>query len=47
MAILIDINSKICEHQSVTGHNTLSLGVQILTLQRHYDPLECHELLAQ
>ena len=47
MAISTDLNSKISEHQSVMGYDTLSLGAQILTLQRHYDPLERHERLAR
>jgi hypothetical protein len=47
MPILKDFNSKIGEYQSVTGYDTLPLGAQILTLLRHYDPLEHHKLLAQ
>jgi hypothetical protein len=47
MAILKDFNSKISGHQSVMGYDTLSLGAQIPILQRHYDPMERHELLAQ
>jgi len=47
MAILTDFYSKISERQSVTGYDTLSLGLQILTFQRRYNPSERHKLLAQ
>ena len=47
MAILTDFNSKISEHQSIMGYDTLSLGAENLILRRHYNPLERHKLLAQ